>query len=210
MYLPTDFKENDLEVLHAAIREHSFGTLVSTGSGGLVASHIPFLLDADRGARGTLLAHLARANGQWRGFADESEVMVIFQGPHGYVSPSWYETELVVPTWNYVAVHAYGRPHIVEDPVVMLKRLVSTYEGQLREPWSMDVLPDEYVHGLLRGIVGFEIPIDRIEGKFKLSQNRTVADQRGAIAGLREMGTRLETEVAELMATRLSERVAND
>lgn len=209
MYIPQDFKEQRPEVLHDVIREFSFGTLVSAGTDGLVASHIPFLLEADRGPYGTLVGHLALGNAQWRALSDEAEVLVMFQGPHAYISPSWYETQLVVPTWNYVAVHAYGRPRLIEDRAglrAILEALIGTNERQFDEPWTMDHLAPEFVERLLGAIVGFEIPIDRIEGKFKLSQNRSPADQRGAIGGLRKQGTSLETGIAELMAGRLGGR----
>lgn len=206
MYIPQEFKEDSLEILHTVIRDHSFGTLVCAGSEGLVASHLPFLLDPEHGAQGTLVGHLARANGQWRSFTDDAEVLVIFQGPHAYISPSWYESELVVPTWNYVAVHVYGRPRLVEEREGLhgiVQRLVGTYEGSLQKPWSMDRLPEEFVERLSKGIVGLEIPIERIEGKFKLSQNRTSADQRGTIAGLRSQGGVMERDLADLMVTRM-------
>jgi transcriptional regulator len=189
-------------VLHALIREHSFGTLVSHDGPGLQASHLPFLLDPERGPHGTLVGHMARANPQWQSFRGEAQALVIFQGPHAYISPSWYAIELSVPTWNYVTVHAYGVPRLVEDTPALLEILQATvqiYEAPLPEPWSMERLPGEFVKKLTRAIVGFEVPIARLEGKSKLSQNRSQADQEGAIAGLIRQGEPADVAVAALM-----------
>src|SRR5207247_7760301 len=128
--------------LHAFMRQHSFGLVVSQQAGRLEASHLPLLLDADRGPCGTLLGHMARANPQWRGFQADSELLVIFSGPHAYISPSWYETRLSVPTWNYAAVHAYGTPRLIEEPASLrriLVALVQTHEAPLDDPWPMDL-----------------------------------------------------------------------
>src|SRR3981189_1385300 len=144
-----------------------------------VATHLPFLLDAGRGPYGTLMAHMARANLQWKTFNGEQEALVIFQGPHAYISPSWYEVELSVPTWNYAAVHAYGILEIIEDNAVLydlLKALIQTHEARFERPWDFQ-LPDDYLQKMMRGIVGFEIQITRLEGKFKMSQNRTAGEQ---------------------------------
>ena len=163
------------------------------------ATHLPFLLDSQRGPNGTLLAHMARANPQWHDFNSEQEVLAIFQGPHAYVSPSWYEIELSVPTWNYAAVHAYGIPRIIEDSeelYQLLKILIETHEAQFENPWPFQ-LPDDYLQKMMRGIVGFEIEITRLEGKFKLSQNRTASEREIVIAALQESP---DTQpVAELM-----------
>jgi transcriptional regulator len=190
MYLPKMFREDDLAVLHGLIRENSFGILITQHDGAPFASHLPFLLDETRGPHGTLLAHMARANPQWRDFEAGQEALAIFHGPHAYVSPSWYDAVPSVPTWNYAAVHAYGAPRIVEDPAALrelLERLVDLHESAFERPWPMR-LPDEYLHKMMHGIVGFEIEIARIEGKLKLSQNRAegerhrVAEALGASA----------------------------
>lgn len=202
MYVPKAFREDRQQVLHALIRQHSFGTLVTTG-GGLTATHLPFLLDAGRGDHGTLLGHLARANPQWESFGDEREALAVFQGPHAYISPSWYDIPLSVPTWNYVAVHAYGIPRIIADEAALraiLEATVRTYEAAFEKPWDMAHLPDDYVEHMMRGVVGFEIPIDRLEGKRKLSQNRPAEDRQGVVEGLREQDGALERAVADLMA----------
>jgi transcriptional regulator len=189
MYCPPAFREERPEVLYEIIRAHSFGTLVSHVEGELFASHVPFLLDADRGPHGTLLAHVARANPQWQAFGGEG-VLAIFQGPHAYVSPSWYETELSVPTWNYAVVHARGVPRLLDDAGLqsVIERLVETYEASLSPRWSMARLPAEFVERLSRAIVGFEIEITRLDGKLKMSQNRPAADREGAAAGLQRLG----------------------
>ncbi|MGV3724105.1 MAG: FMN-binding negative transcriptional regulator [Actinomycetota bacterium] len=202
MYIPSSFREERLDVLHRLIRKNSFGTLVSHDGSGMTASHLPFLLREEPDANGVLLGHMARANTQWEAFASGAEALVMFQGPHAYVSPSWYATELSVPTWNYAVVHAYGTPRLIEDPAsvrALLEATVAAYETSLPEPWTVDRLPDDFVEKLARAIVAFEIPISRIEGKFKLSQNRSEADRLGAASGLRKLGDALSLATAALM-----------
>ena len=204
MYVPTSFAENDLETLQELMRRDAFATLVSTQDGVPVASHIPFALDARRGAYGTLLGHVARANPQWRSFGG-GEALVIFQGPHAYVSPTWYAGGDNVPTWNYAVVHAYGLPRLIEDPAAaraVIELLVAAYEGGRRRPWTTATPPASFVERLLGAIVVFEIPIERLQGKFKLSQNKTEADRAGVIAGLRAEGDAATRALAELMAAR--------
>lgn len=201
MYIPQHFREGRLDVLHALVREQSFATLVSHVEGELVATHLPLLLDAECGPNGTLLGHMARANPQWRGFTGGAEALAIFQGPHAYVSPSWYEAQPAVPTWNYVAVHACGAPRLIEDRAALRRLLevtVGIYEAPQPAPW---VLPesDEFFERLALGIVGFELPIARIEGKWKLNQNRSAADRQGVIERLREQDDPLTVAVARLM-----------
>ena len=208
MYIPPAFREDRQEVLHDLIRQHSFGTLVSYDAGELVASHLPFLLDSERGPCGTLLGHMARANPQWRSLTNDADVLVLFQGPHAYISPAWYQTELSVPTWNYVAIHAYGCPRLVQGEGALrsiLEATVRTYEGGYEQPWRMERLPDDFLAKLMEAIVGFEIPISRLEGKLKLSQNRPPADRQGVVANLRRQDDPLGRAVADLMAS-LNER----
>lgn len=203
MYIPEANRETRPEVLHRIIRENSFATLVTHGSGELAATHLPFLLEPERGPYGTLVGHMARANGQWQAFRPGEEVLAIFQGAHAYISPSWYAAELSVPTWNYVAVHVYGVPRLIETPGELrrlLTALVPVYEAGLPEPWSLERLPDEFVERLSRGIVGFEIPIARLEGKLKLSQNRSPADREGVVAALNAQGDAGSVAIAALMA----------
>jgi transcriptional regulator len=172
VYVPAAFAEPDTTKLHEFMRRYSFAVLVTHGEGGLVASHLPLLFDAGAGPHGHLLGHMARANPQWKGV--EGEVLAIFSGPHVYVSPAWYEEAGTVPTWNYVAVHAYGTFHLVEDRdglLEILRRLVLNYEGRRAEPWAFDE-SGPHAEGLLRAIVGFRIEITRLEGKWKLSQNQ--------------------------------------
>jgi transcriptional regulator len=201
MYIPEAFRETRLDRLQSFMQQHSFGLVVSQQTGRLEASHLPLLLDADRGAFGTLIGHMARANPQWRGFRSADELLVIFSGPHAYISPSWYEARLSVPTWNYAAVHAYGVPHLVEEPAAVrriLEAMVQTHEAPLEVPWPME-LPDDFVERMMKAIVGFEITITRLEGKLKLSQNRFQADQLGAIAGLMRQGDPSSLAVARMM-----------
>ncbi len=205
MYLPEHFAENRTGVLHSVIRDHSFGTLVSVAGGLPVATHLPFVLDSAHGLFGTLWGHVARANPQWRAFEGQAQALALFQGPHGYVSPTWYTTGPAVPTWNYVAVHAYGVPRIIDDPAEVragLDRLVAQYEpadGGYRPDWSLD-----FTTTLSRGIVVFELAITRLEGKFKLSQNRGEADQAAVAATLAASGEPDASATGLLMTERFN------
>lgn len=201
MYVPSQFRVEDPRKLAAFIGRHSFATLTTYDGAGAFASHLPMLFDPERGPHGTLVAHMARANPQWRHFASGSEAVAIFQGPHAYVSPSWYATEPAVPTWNYAAVHAYGVPQIVDDHdrvVEALSRTIAKYESGFERPWSAEI-PNDYRDGLIQAIVAFEIPIARIEGKFKLSQNRSVADRQGVYDAFSRSARASDQAVAELM-----------
>jgi len=201
MYIPKQFQSDDIAQLHALMRRHNFATLVTQHDGAPFASHVPFLLDAARGQHGTLLAHVARANPQWHDLAAGQAALAIFQGPHAYISPSWYTEELSVPTWNYAAIHAYGTARILEDREELyrlLKALVDTHEAGFARPWRMD-LPGDYVDKMMRGVVGFEIAIERLEGKLKLSQNRSADDRQRVIAALAESSDPTTAGVAELM-----------
>jgi len=204
MYIPAAFRESRLEVLHALIRAHSFATLVSQlGDGQLFATHMPFLLDASRGDSGTLVGHMARANPHWQAFAGgDQQALVIFQGPHAYISPNWYASEQAVPTWYYSVVHAYGTPRLMQDPQRvrdLLEATVQTFENGLPEQWTTGRVSEEYIAGLARGIVAFEVAIDRLEGKRKLGQNRPAADAESAAAGLRAHGDAFGQAIAEQM-----------
>jgi transcriptional regulator len=211
MYVPTAFREARLERLYALIRTHNFGTLVSTLDGELYATHLPFLLDSERGPHGTLIGHLARANPHWHSFRDPRvpdspsgpPALAIFSGPHAYISPNWYPTELSVPTWNYTAVHAYGVPTIVHDPLqvrAILDAIIRAHEEPPPKGWDADRLPAEYVGKMAQGVVAFEMVLSSLQGKWKLGQNRPPVDVDGAIAGLRSRGGMLDSAVAELMA----------
>lgn len=201
MYRPAHFNEDDPARLATLMQRHSFATVITHDGTAPFATHMPVLYHADAGPHGTLVTHMARANPQWRHFADGREVLVIFHGPHAYISPSWYETRPAVPTWNYAAVHAYGIPRLVEDAAslrVMLRELVAAFESHRTEPYGAE-LTDEYLDKLSPGIVGIEIPITRLEGKMKLSQNRPAVDRAGVIAALERSPDQTERETAEMM-----------
>jgi transcriptional regulator len=209
MFVPRHFAEDRVDVLHAAMRAIAFGTLVSMGADGIIASHIPLLLEDAPVPLGTLTGHLARGNPQGRGPAPEAEALAIFLGPEAYVTPSWYpskaETGRVVPTWNYVAIHAYGRLRFIDDPAwkrAHVARLTLSQEGQRAAPWAVSDAPEDYLEGMLKGIIGFELPIARLQGKWKMSQNRDARDRDGVIAGLGSEGDAGAAAVAAVMAAR--------
>jgi transcriptional regulator len=214
LYIPPHFREEEVQRLHTFMRRYSFATLIShEGRNALDAhdghegpdtlvSQLPLLLHADQGAHGTLVGHMARANPQWSHFERGREVVVMFHGPHAYVSPSWYATEVAVPTWNYATVIARGTARLVNDvdaAWAMLRELVDTYESGRPAPWSIDRLPQVVGDKMVQNIVGFEIEIATLEGKFKLSQNRSAADRQGVISVLRELGDPESAGVAALM-----------
>jgi transcriptional regulator len=195
MYLPPHFSEPCLEELHRIVREHPLGVLVTHGPAGLDANHIPFELDPERGPHGTLLAHVARANPLCTEFAGGADVMVVFRGVQGYISPNWYpskhETHRQVPTWNYEVVHAHGRLRLVDDEKFVrgiVARLTRRHEATEPKPWRMGEAPADYLDQMLRAIVGVEIEVVRLEGKRKLSQNREARDVDGAVRALQERG----------------------
>lgn len=188
MYNPSHFREERPDVLHQAIREIAFATLVTEGRNGLEANHLPFLLDAERGV---LRGHVARANPVWKEARDDREALVIFLGPDAYITPSWYATKVatgkVVPTWNYLTVHVRGRLEFFDDTErlrALVTDLTDTHEAPRAEPWDVSDAPSAYVDGLLRAIVGVELAITSLEGKWKMSQNRDTADRDGVRAGL--------------------------
>ena len=193
MYVPPLFKEDRIDVLHDAIRRTGLATLVTLSQDGLIASHVPMLLDADQAPYGTLVGHLARPNPQARGAIGEA--LAIFQGPEVYITPSWYATKRatgkVVPTWNYVAIHAYGTVEFFDDRDRLrevVTRLTERQETPRAEPWTVTDAPADFTQGMLNGIVGFALPIARLEGKWKMSQNRPAEDRAGVIAGLKAEG----------------------
>jgi transcriptional regulator len=193
MYQPPHHVETDLGVLHALIRAHPLGLLISATPEGPVANPLPFLLDSDVGPNGRLRAHLARANQQWKLIADNPDVpvLVVFQGADSYITPSWYETKRetgkVVPTWNYATVQVRGRPRVIEDRAWLAEQiaeLTETHESDRTEPWQVSDAPEAFIAAQLKGIVGLEIDIAEISGKWKVSQNRPVADRIGVAEGL--------------------------
>jgi transcriptional regulator len=204
VYLPPPFTEKRPEVLLGHIERYDFGLLVTQGAEGLVASHIPFLIERD-GERLHLHGHLARPNPQVDDLARAGEVLAIFHGPHAYISPNWYATGPSVPTWNYADVHAYGTVQLVEDAEWLrrfLVRLSERHEARNPVAWRMQDLPDAYVETMLKGIVGLDIAVTRLEGKYKLSQNRPAADRPGVIAALEAQSDPESHSVARLMRDR--------
>lgn len=207
MYQPPHFREDRLDVQHRLIITHSLGLLVTAGPGGLQANNIPFLVDPAASERGTLRAHLARANPQLAELAAVNECLVVFQGPQRYISPSLYptkqETGKVVPTWNYITVHAWGTPRVIDDAGWIHQQvddLTRHKEDTRAKPWQVADAPEPFVAAQLKGIVGLEIPIARIEGKWKVSQNRPAIDQAGVVAGLRNEDGDAEIMAAEVLA----------
>lgn len=206
MYVPEAFSLDDPAAVAGVIQSHCFALLVTASGGVPRATHLPFIYEPEPGPHGTLLAHMARANPQWRDFAALAaaggEALVIFQGPHGYVSPNWYGPGPAVPTWNYVAVHAYGLPRLIEQEArvrAQQERLVESFEAGGERPWSMAGQDDKYIRRMLRGIVAFEIPVSRIEAKAKLSQNKSESDRQSVVAGLAASGRTGDLELAETM-----------
>ncbi|HEY7152939.1 MAG TPA: FMN-binding negative transcriptional regulator [Gemmataceae bacterium] len=204
MYVPAAFAEADPTKLHDFIEQNSFGLLVSRVEGLPFATHLPFLLDRTSGPHGTLLCHVARANPQWRD-ADGQTALAIFSGPHAYISPTWYEAEQVVPTWNYSAVHAYGRIQVVEGEGELLdivREMVRVYEQAMPRPWSFDS-SSTFVERMLAQIVGFRIEVEKIEGKWKLNQNHPVERRKKVVQALRERDDENAQAIAALMQAML-------
>jgi transcriptional regulator len=203
MYIPKHFDAPDVAWCHAHMRREPFAILVGVDQAAApFATHLPMLLEEEPTPLGTLLGHVARPNSQWHLFAPGRPALVVFPGAHAYVSPSLYAQHPSVPTWNYVAVHAYGVPRVIEDAArvhTLLDRLVHTFEDGRATPWRMDSLSDSYLTGMMRGIVAFEIPIDRLEGKAKLSQNRPAGDQARVRAALAAEDDPLARALAALM-----------
>ena len=204
MYVPKHFEVTDTAWCHALMRAQSFALMITADdTGAPFATHLPILVDERRGPLGTLRGHVARANPHWRHLAAGRRTLVVFSGAHAYVSPSWYATHPAVPTWNYVAVHASGTGALVEDAEqvrALLADLVHVYESPGPEAWSFEALPADYVAGMQRGIVAFEIPIARLEGKAKLSQNRDAVDRGRTREALAASDDPVARAVAALMA----------
>lgn len=202
MYTPERYRENDLPTLHGLMRQNSFATLIAQSESGVSANHLPLLLDGARGKYGVLRGHMAKANGLWRSFSEtDAEILVIFHGPHAYISPSWYEAGTNVPTWNYAAVHAYGSPRIIQDQKEfeqLLEDSVQVYESKFEKPWIYG-LSENDKHKMMKAIVGFEIEITRLEGKLKISQNKSESDRERVIDALSQSSEQMDRDVAELM-----------
>lgn len=205
MYVPKHFEETDLAVLHGLAQSRPFATWVVWANGELVVNHLPFLIHPNRGRLGTLAGHVARANSVWQAIGDETPSVAIFQGPQKYITPSWYPakqvTGKVVPTWNYVVVHAHGSPRVIHDKDWLLAHvteLSDVHEQERPTPWKVSDAPRDYVDALVNAIVGIEIPLTALHGKWKLSQNRSTADLLGTISGLTADGDQESAEVATL------------
>ncbi|HEX3139131.1 MAG TPA: FMN-binding negative transcriptional regulator [Rhizobacter sp.] len=203
MYIPSHFKEERLELLHQLVHEHPLGLLITQSTQGLDANPIPFLLDAEPGTPGVLRAHVARANPVWREARTDTETLVVFQGPQAYISPNWYpskaENGKAVPTWNYIHVQARG-PLVVRDDAEWLRafvtRLTLRHEAAQAKPWAVSDAPADYIETMLRAIVGIEIPLSSLQGKWKMNQNHPEANRQGVTRGLREQGREEAAAVA--------------
>lgn len=205
MYTPPAFREDDPQELHAIMRAARLSTLVTATDAGLMATPLPFILDETEGEHGTLYGHLARANGQWNTPAT-GEALVIFAGPDAYVTPSWYaakrEHGKVVPTWNYTAVHAHGPVEFFEDEERLLEavtRLTRLHEEERTAPWAVSDAPPPFIRSQLKGIVGVRIPVTRLEGKRKLSQNRSAEDRAGVAEGLAQSENAGDRAIADMI-----------
>lgn len=208
MYIPTLFRETKLESLHDFMRSHSFATVFTMLNGKAFASHLPLFLESAAGSQGTLIGHMARANPHWQDMQADAEVLVTFHGAHAYVSPAWYAAQsMAVPTWNYMAVHAYGKARILpqEELVQALHKLVDENESAYAQPWKLEIT-QEMREKMLGAIVGFEIVLSRIEGKFKLSQNQSPEDQQRVIVKLAGQADADSQRVAAQMSKRLEEK----
>jgi transcriptional regulator len=209
MYLPKHFEQPDVATLQQFVRAHPFAVLVTMTSRGLDGNHLPLLINAEPTPYGTLRGHVARANPIWRE-CDGADALVIFQGPDSFISPSWYptkrETGSVVPTWNYVVVHAHGRLTVVEDRRWLrahVEALTNRHEGDRQAPWAVTDAPADYIEKMVGAIVGIEMPIARLTGKWKLGQNRSERDREGVVDGLTREGTESASSMAALMRSTL-------
>ena len=211
MYVPKHHEETDVSVLHSLMKSHPLSTWVTQGDGELIANHIPFLLDPTRGELGTLVGHVARANRVWQSFSKTIDSLLVFQGAETYITPSWYPSKhahgKAVPTWNYAVVHAHGLPRIIEDPQWLLQhlnQLTDTHEEKQALPWKVSDAPPEFTDQLLKAIVGIEIPIAKLVGKWKVSQNRPESDKLGVVAGLLAQNDQQSKEMALLVNQHVS------
>ncbi len=205
MFIPDLFRETDNAVLHELIATNPFGILIGQYDGEPFATHIPFMLDRATGPNGTLIGHVARNNPHGSLFDGTTSLLAIFEGPHAYVSPRWYNPGNAVPTWNYAVVHAYGTAQEVTDIDTVRahqEALIAAFEGNAPGAWTMDEQPERYIEGMLRGVSAFEIPIDRLEGKFKLSQNRPEADRANVASELAKSTRETDRNLAALMQAR--------
>ena len=202
MYIPRHFSRGDKAIAHDLVRRNVFATLITEISGRFDATLVPVVLDAERGALGSLRFHLARANPTSKALSDEREVLMVFVGPHTYISPDWYADENLVPTWNYAAVHAYGRPRTMDDAELrrLLDDLSASQEKLLpKTPWTTEKMPPDLVDKMCKAIVGFDLPITELQDKWKFNQNRGSGDRAGVVAALEELGGESKLAVAATM-----------
>ena len=207
MYMPDLFAVNDRQTQIDFIRTSGWGYLMGVIDDEPYVTHLPFLVAGGTGEE-KLVAHMARANPHWRSFANGKPQLVVFPGPHTYITPSWYNTDKAVPTWNYTTAHVYGTPVVIDDPQTVYagqQDLVNHYEAQFDMPWRMEDMDTNFIDGMLRAIVSFEIPIERIQCKFKLSQNRPAEDQQRVVDALESSTDANAKAVAELMKTHVLE-----
>jgi transcriptional regulator len=205
MYVPRHFSQDDTAVVHDVIRNNVFATLITEVSGRLDATHVPVVLDEERGTFGSLRFHLARANPTSKALADEREILMVFVGPHTYISPDWYANDNLVPTWNYAVVHAYGTPRVMDEAELrcLLDDLSASQEKHLpKTPWTMDKMPAELVDKMCTAIVGFDLPIAELQSKWKLNQNRGADDRAGVVDALDNLGGEARHAVAAIMRSR--------
>ena len=211
MYIPKQHEESNVAVLHALIRSHPLGTWATQGDGELIVNHVPFLVDPSRGQYGALVGHVSRANTVWQLFSKTVPSVVVFQGADAYITPSWYPSKhahgKAVPTWNYAVVHAHGIPHVIEDKAWLLEhlnQLTDTHEAGQALPWKVSDAPNDFTDHMIERIVGIEIPISRLLGKWKVSQNRPKPDRLGVVAGLLARNDPQSNEMADLVNQALS------
>jgi len=213
LYIPPYFKEDRIDVLHGLIQRHSLAALVTLGPDGFIANHVPLIVDPEPAPFGTLRGHIAKANSLWKESLPDVPALAIFQGPSAYITPSWLPSKLesgsVVPTYNYMVVHAHGPLSTFDDPDVLerhLRKLTAAHEAAFADQWSVDDAPAAYIRALLKGIVGIEIRIARLEGKWKLSQNRLAADQAGVVEGLTASSDSAHQDMARLISRRITSK----
>lgn len=213
MYIPKAHEEKNTSILHALVKSHPLGTWVTHNEEGLIVNHIPFIIDGTLGENGTLLGHVARANPVWKEFSSTENSVVIFQGAETYITPSWYPSKhehgRALPTWNYAVVHVHGLPRIIEDKEWLLNHLnalTDEHESEQTLPWKVEDAPEDFTKHMLKSIVGIEIPIAKLEGKWKVNQNKQEPDKLGVIAGLL---SRKDSQSKE-MASYVGQHIASD
>jgi transcriptional regulator len=203
MYIPKHFELQDRQAIFDLMRQNSFATVVNIVDGLPFATHVPVTIRPDMGEMGSLRTHLARANPQWQAFAEDTEILLVFQGDHSYVSPLWYTKHPSVPTWVYMTVHVYAKPRIVSQPEevkALLLEMVETYEGSDAKAWKMQDLPESYLNGMIQGIVAVELEITRMQGVLKLDQHKNEGDRRGVVEALQKSAFETERAVGVAMA----------